>query len=452
MGLLNKGNYRWLILFITIACYLASQIVRWNYASITGYLVDELHIGKPELGLLGSAFFYAYAVTQIPWGAACDIWGGRRVITWGVFLLSFFLGGFAFATSYVQAVGWRIGMGIVAAAEFVPNMVVLSKWFSKKERAFALQSYAGFGGGLGDVAIFLLTPLIALFLSGGNTVFGLGSWRGATMIMAIIIILVAFFSACFLRSHPNDIGLPSVEEEETAEADDHDYKGSMIQSMKDPALWFMSMCWSGYIVGARLVPGWLPLYGAAYYMETEHMSKEAAAVAAGVIVTMFIIGRMLGTPLVGKLSDYLLKQYGTPRSVLIAAILFLTAVMYYVFTLPMPSVYCIGALSMVSGCLVNSFPLINAACAEIWPMRVCGFNNGIINTIGQFAGASALGASGFWAVKYAVKGGSYFTEFQGIWYLGIIISVFCTLCAFYVVYREKQVQSAHNAKTARTSA
>ncbi|MGO4307278.1 hypothetical protein [Cupriavidus sp. RAF12] len=62
---------------------------------------------------------------------------------------------------------------------------------------------------------------------------------------------------------------------------------------------------------------------------------------------------------------------------------------------------------------------------------------GIINTVGQFAGAMALSVSGFMALKFSVSGGSYESEFLGIWYQGIATSIFDALASVYVVMREK---------------
>ena len=56
----GKRYYRWIILVACMLVYCTSQLVRWNYASITKYLSTDLGMGKPEIGLLGSAFFYAY--------------------------------------------------------------------------------------------------------------------------------------------------------------------------------------------------------------------------------------------------------------------------------------------------------------------------------------------------------------------------------------------------------
>ncbi|VCY86522.1 hypothetical protein BANRA_05261 [Escherichia coli] len=60
--------------------------MRWNYTGISQYLIGEWHIGKEELGILGSAFFYAYAIGQSPWGTLTDILGGRRVISIGILI------------------------------------------------------------------------------------------------------------------------------------------------------------------------------------------------------------------------------------------------------------------------------------------------------------------------------------------------------------------------------
>jgi sugar phosphate permease len=105
--LAGKSYYRRIVLVTCMLVYCTSQLVRWNYASITKYLITDLGIGKPEIGLLGSAFFYAYAIAQIPWGTATDLWGGRRVIPVGISVLALFLTGFAFTTTFTQAIVWR---------------------------------------------------------------------------------------------------------------------------------------------------------------------------------------------------------------------------------------------------------------------------------------------------------------------------------------------------------
>jgi hypothetical protein len=68
--------------------------------------------------------------------------------------------------------------------------------------------------------------------------------------------------------------------------------------------------------------------------------------------------------------------------------------------------------------------------------------------VGQFAGAVALSASGFMAVRFSIKGGAFYTEFLGIWYLGILTSLCAAAAALYVIYREKNAVAKQFAKTA----
>lgn len=129
----KKSWYKWIVLVVCILAYSSGNLVRWNYTGISQYLIGEWHIGKEELGILGSAFFYAYAIGQSPWGTLTDILGGRRVISIGILITAIMFSLFAFAGGYHAAIIIRVLMGFVGAATFVPCMAVLSRWFSKKE-------------------------------------------------------------------------------------------------------------------------------------------------------------------------------------------------------------------------------------------------------------------------------------------------------------------------------
>ena len=432
----GKATYRWIILVACMLVYCSSQLVRWNYASITKYLMTDLNIGKPELGILGSAFFYAYALAQVPWGLAVDKFGGRKVIPVGIGILAFFLAGFAFSATFTHAIIWRALMGFVAAAGYVPITSVLSKWFSIKERGLAMEIYSGPGGGLGEALTFLLIPIIAMLMTGGSFL-GLDGWRGSTFIMGGVVLCIAIAAALMLRADPTVMGLPSIQQAEDPEPD-LDYKVSVRNAIKDPSLWVMSIVWSCYMVATRLVPGWLPLYATEFYIQRESMSKEMAIVAGGAMATLYVLGRVFGTPVIGKLSDYLLKKYDMPRSVIIGGGLACIAGLFFLYTRNIPTPFTLGLLAFVSGVIINIFPLINASCAELWSVKAAGFSMGIINTVGQFAGALALSVSGYMAVHYSIKGGAFYTEFQGIWYLGIITSIFGACATLYVINKERK--------------
>ena len=163
----NKAMYKWVVLFACMLIYSTSHLVRWNYSSITKYLMEDLKIGMAELGIIGSAFFYVYAIFQLPWGIAADKWGGRKVIPGAIVILGFFLAGFAFSGSYTQVLFWRGMMGIFSATGYVAITAVLAKWFTIRERGMAMGVFSGVGGGFGEILAFLLLPILALVMTTG---------------------------------------------------------------------------------------------------------------------------------------------------------------------------------------------------------------------------------------------------------------------------------------------
>jgi MFS family permease len=82
--------------------YYVSYLLRTVNAVIAPELVRELDLGAADLGLLTSTYFLAFAIGQLPVGAALDRYGARRVVaallavaTGGVLIFS---GGHHFAT------------------------------------------------------------------------------------------------------------------------------------------------------------------------------------------------------------------------------------------------------------------------------------------------------------------------------------------------------------------
>jgi MFS transporter, OPA family, sugar phosphate sensor protein UhpC len=429
----NRALFKWVVLFACILVYSTSHLVRWNYSSVTKYLIEDLHIGKPELGIIGAAFFYVYGLFQIPWGIAADKWGGRKVMPFAIVILGFFLAGFAFSGSYTQVLFWRGMMGIFSATGYVAITSVLAKWFTVRERGMAMNVFSGVGGGFGEILAFLLIPILSVVMTTG--MFGLSGWRASTIVMGAFIVLIGVVSYFMLRSDPTDLGLPSIQAVE--DKDPHmDYGEAAKQALKSSALWILSIVYTCYLIFVRLAPAWFPLYGTEYYIE-RGMGKEMAIIAGGVMATSYVMGRVVGAPVVGQISDILLRRYGVPRTAVMAFCQVAAIVIFWLLTLHMDSAALICALAFVGGSIFNSFPLVNAALAEMLTVKASGFSMAAVNTVGQFGAATALLASGFMADYFAVKGGAFHTAFIGIWYLGIMTAVVGLVAALVVIGRER---------------
>ena len=60
------------------AIYLVSQFLRNSVGVIAPDLAAEIGLSAGEIGLLSSAFFFAFAAAQLPLGIAIDRYGPKR--------------------------------------------------------------------------------------------------------------------------------------------------------------------------------------------------------------------------------------------------------------------------------------------------------------------------------------------------------------------------------------
>ncbi len=432
----GKQWYRWVILFAAVIIYSTSQLVRWNYTSITKFLTADLSIGKPELGILGAAFFYAYACVQVLWGVAADRFGLRYIVPIGVVVLGCFLAGFSTATTYQEAIYWRIAMGFAAGAAYVPICALVARWFSMRERGLAMSMMSGFAGAIGETLSFVLIPLFAILMTGGSF-FGLVGWRASTVLMGALICLLALISYCIFRNDPSDIGLPSVIEAEDKPVRDASYKAMVIDALKQPTLWLITIVYSVYTIGCRLGPAWFPLYASNFYME-RGMSKEMAIVAGGGMAVLFVLGRCVGVPIIGYISDICLKKFSIriPRAVFLAITMLMLILSSYSMTLHISSPIALGIIFFTFGTGAAAFPLTIASVSELISVKAVGFTMAFKNTVAQFAAATVLSYSGYMAVKYTVEGTGFHLGFVGIWYLGIICGVVGLLASLPIIPAE----------------
>ena len=151
-------GYRWVILAVAMLAYGTSQFSRQNYTGIQKFIADDLSLDRGTLGLMGSAFFYSYALLQMPWGIASDRFGSRSIISLGILLTAATMIGFATASSAESLIVWRILSGIAAAAVYVPITGLLARWFRSSERSFSQGTLGGVGGAFGEGMAFFLLP------------------------------------------------------------------------------------------------------------------------------------------------------------------------------------------------------------------------------------------------------------------------------------------------------
>lgn len=120
-----------------------------NYAdratlSITGSSIQhDLGLSPVSMGVVFSAFGWAYVLAQIPGGLLLDRFGSRRIYFWSITLWSIctlaqaFVGVFAPAMAVVALFLLRFLLGLTEAPSFPANARIVAAWFPAAERGTA---------------------------------------------------------------------------------------------------------------------------------------------------------------------------------------------------------------------------------------------------------------------------------------------------------------------------
>ncbi|KIZ47958.1 membrane protein, partial [Rhodopseudomonas palustris] len=126
------------------------------------HLSKELSIPADQMGFILSAFFWSYALLQIPAGLLADRFGQKRGLGASVGLWSFATAATGLATGFYSLFAMRLGLGVGEAGAYPSNAGIASKWFPDRERATIsglFDSASKFGGA---VAMPLIVWLMAM--------------------------------------------------------------------------------------------------------------------------------------------------------------------------------------------------------------------------------------------------------------------------------------------------
>lgn len=174
----------WIMLSLCALLFMCSQFYRVANAIIAPELQREFFLSSEQLGMLSAAFFYAFALAQLPLGFCLDRMGPRLTMT--IFSLIGALGSWLFAAA--TGMGWavlgRALLGLGMAANLMGPMKLFTQWFSRSE--FAILN--GLMVSLGTVGNMLAATPLALLVS----VWG---WRWSFRIIGCLtaLITVIFF-------------------------------------------------------------------------------------------------------------------------------------------------------------------------------------------------------------------------------------------------------------------
>ncbi|GAB6847506.1 MFS transporter [Paraburkholderia kururiensis] len=267
--------------------------------SIANHSVSgELGLSASQMGLLLSAFSFAYAFSQLPVGALLDRFGARLMLGLGMLVWSVaqLCGGLV--QTLQQFLVARIALGIGEAPQFPAGAKVVSEWFALRERGrptgiFTTSSTIG-----PALAPPILTALLLAF-----------GWRWMFVVMGVLGIAVALGWYIVYRNR-GDVTLAEEEVVHLTEDEPHARAERRMTFAEwrglfgSPTTWGMIFGFMGVIYMVWLYLTWLPAY-------LEHERHLSIAKTGWVVSIPYLFGT-LGMLSSGYVADGLMARGMAP--------------------------------------------------------------------------------------------------------------------------------------------
>ena len=127
-------GYRLGLVFLPFAgAYFLSLFFRSINAVIAPDLVRELTLSPSDLGLLTAAYFFGFALFQIPLGVFLDRFGARRVQTVMVAIAAAGATAFAFGENLLLLGLSRALIGLGFSGGLMAGYKAIAEWFPREE-------------------------------------------------------------------------------------------------------------------------------------------------------------------------------------------------------------------------------------------------------------------------------------------------------------------------------
>ena len=306
--MIPNTHRRWIIYLIACILFTFSQFYRSSIAVIAPNLVEDLNLDTKDLGLISAAFFYAFAVMQIPVGLYLDSVGPRALMTVLSLLAATGAVVFAWGESAAALIVGRLLLGMGMACNLMGPLKLITSWFSPFY--FATLSAVFFSiGTLGNIAA--ATPLVWLTLAFG--------WRTTFLLFATCNVAVAILFFVIARDRPEDVqGSPSPG---TAPVSLRPATGGILPLFTGRDYWLISI---GTFFRYGVYASVQALWAGPFLMLTMGVSQ----IMTGNLLLVMSIGLIIGSPATGWISDSLLSS----RKYVIIAGLGTMAVILFTFS------------------------------------------------------------------------------------------------------------------------
>ena len=410
----NALTYRWLVFAVLAGGYVLVYFHRLCPAVVAVDMMSDLQTGGALLGLLGSAYFYPYAIMQLPAGLLADTWGARRTVT--LFTLVAFVGAviIAMAPTVSIAIVGRVMVGLGVSMLFVPTMKILTEWFRPNEFAKMTGVLLAMGG-LGS--LFSATPLAL--------VTGWLGWRMAFFVVAVLTLILAGMVWLIVRDRPSDLGWSIPTETKAVNGPTICLSSGVKQVLANRNFWILA---GWFFFQSAVFFSFAGLWGGPYLQHVYGLDR----VGTGQVLSMLAIGLIFGGPLQTWLSNHVFK--GRKPALILSSMVTTGIDLSLVFATENLSLNALFLVCLLFGMFTSASVVIGfSATKELFPVQIAGTSIGLINLF-PFAGGAVFQPVVGWILQSYHHENNIYTAaaYQSAFVVLLSCAVLALCCSLFV--------------------
>ncbi|MFQ5752717.1 MAG: MFS transporter [bacterium] len=409
---------RWSVYISLVLGYGFFYTCRLSLSVAKKPMIDAGIVDVKELGIIGAALLYVYAIGKFANGFLADRANIGRFMSTALMFSAFMNLLFGFTNSFIVfVVLWALN-GWFQSIGSAPSVVSICQWFSNNERGTRYGIWAG-AHNIGEGLTFIGTAFLISLLG----------WRAGFIGPGIACAVIAAIMFRTLADRPQTYGLPHVADYKNDYSAGKPVKESVTKLqllvLKSPVVWVLGLSSALMYVTRYAIHSWGPLY--------LQEAKNYSLVEAGMLIGANTVVGLGGAAFSGFLSDRFFHARRNVPTLLYG--LLLTSSLVLLYLIP-PGNRWLDALALggfefaIGGLIVFLAGLI---AVDVMPTRAAGAVKGIIGLF-SYLGA----ASQDWISGYLIDGGKTILagevtyHFDRAFYFWIAASVLSLLLALTV--------------------
>ncbi|HEV3197247.1 MAG TPA: MFS transporter [Bryobacteraceae bacterium] len=351
-----------------LAVLVAVNILNFYDRHVIGALTEpirkEFGLSDTQIGWMGSAFTYLYALVGLPLGRVADRWSRRKLLACGMLVWSVLTGMAAMAVNYVMLLCSRLGFAVGEAVVAPAATSWIGDLFPAYERSRPLALFMlGVPVG-GALSYFFSGPVAQAY-----------GWRAAMVLAGVPAVVLI---PVLLRLTEPARGAADVHHEPSARS----FILTLLKILRIPTMWWIIA--SGALLNFNMyaIGTFLP----AFLSRVHGLTLARSGIATGIV---FAVGGVSGGLLAGRWGDRVIRRRKNGRLLVAAAIAALGAPAGYLGIGASGAFVGIALITVAYGTLNAYYGLVYSAIQDIVAPAMRGTAMAIYFMAMYLCGASA---------------------------------------------------------------